>query len=237
MEEGARARLEELVGKIESSGGEVAGSHLGLGRSDARIIDLAEEIGAGLIVLGSRGLGPVRQALMGSVSDSVVRHAHCPVMVVRAEALAFPARILLATDGSEEAALAASAATDLAKGTDSELHVVHVGHMPTVIYESPGALYLDANLRSRMEQDAERAARTDLEELLRKLREAGGEVAEAHARVGNPDTEIVGLAGRLGAGLIVVGSRGRGPLRRALMGSVSESVVRHAPCPVLVVRP
>ena len=54
--------------------------------------------------------------------------------------------------------------------------------------------------------------------------------------MGHPDTEIVGLAGRLGAGLIVVGSRGRGPLKRALMGSVSDSVVRHAHCPVLVVR-
>ena len=157
-------------------------------------------------------------------------------MVVRGEALAFPTRILLATDGSEEADLAAATAADLAKSTDSELHIVHVGHMPMVFYESPGALMLDADLRSRMEEDAERAARTRLEELLQKLREAGGEVAEDHARVGHPDTEIVGLAGRLGAGLIVVGSRGRGPLRRTVMGSVSDSVVRYAHCPVMVVR-
>ncbi len=47
------------------------------------IVRLAEELGVGLIVLGSRGVGGVRRALMGSVSDSVVRHAHCPVMVVR----------------------------------------------------------------------------------------------------------------------------------------------------------
>jgi nucleotide-binding universal stress UspA family protein len=49
------------------------------------IVGLAEELGAGLIVMGSRGLGRIRRALMGSVSDSVVRHAHCPVMVVREE--------------------------------------------------------------------------------------------------------------------------------------------------------
>jgi nucleotide-binding universal stress UspA family protein len=48
-------------------------------------VRLAEEIGAGLIVMGSRGRGGVRRALMGSVSDSVVRHAHCPVLVVREE--------------------------------------------------------------------------------------------------------------------------------------------------------
>jgi nucleotide-binding universal stress UspA family protein len=62
-------------------------------------------------------------------------------------------------------------------------------------------------------------------------------VAGAHTEDGFPDEEIVVLASRLGAGLIVVGSRGRGPLRKALMGSVSNSVVRHAHCPVTVVRP
>jgi nucleotide-binding universal stress UspA family protein len=55
------------------------------GRRDREIVDLAENIGVGLIVLGSRGLGGMRRALMGSVSDSVVRHAHCPVLVVRPE--------------------------------------------------------------------------------------------------------------------------------------------------------
>ncbi|HSK84466.1 MAG TPA: universal stress protein, partial [Rubrobacter sp.] len=63
------------------------------------------------------------------------------------------------------------------------------------------------------------------------------QIAGTYARVGFPDAEIVGLAGKLGAGLIVLGSRGLGPLKRALMGSVSDSVVRHAHCPVLVVRP
>jgi nucleotide-binding universal stress UspA family protein len=50
-----------------------------------QIVRVAEEIGAGLIVMGIRGLGGVRPALMGSVSDSVVRHAHCPALVVRPE--------------------------------------------------------------------------------------------------------------------------------------------------------
>ncbi|AHY48029.1 Universal stress protein family [Rubrobacter radiotolerans] len=54
-----------------------------MGRPDAEVVALAEEIGAGLIVLGSRGLGGMKRVLMGSVSDSVVRHAHCPVLVVR----------------------------------------------------------------------------------------------------------------------------------------------------------
>ena len=51
--------------------------------SAPEIVALAEEIEAGLIVMGSRGQGGIRRALMGSVSDAVVRHAHCPVLVVR----------------------------------------------------------------------------------------------------------------------------------------------------------
>jgi nucleotide-binding universal stress UspA family protein len=148
----------------------------------------------------------------------------------------FPATILLATDGSEEAQLAATTAADLARSTGSELHVVHVGHMPPILYESPGAWTLDPDLQGRMGERAEEGARTKLEEQVQRVREAGGEVVEAHARLGRPDAEIVRLAEELGAGLIVLGSRGLGPLRSALMGSVSQSVVQHAHCPVLVVR-
>ena len=148
----------------------------------------------------------------------------------------FPTKVLLATDGSKEAQLAATAAADLAKSTGSELHFVYVGHMPPVYYESPGAWALDRDLRGRMAERVEEEARTRLDEQVQRVREAGGEVAGAHAKLGRPDAEIVGLAEELGAGLIVLGSRGLGPLRSALMGSVSHSVVQHAHCPVLVVR-
>ena len=147
----------------------------------------------------------------------------------------FPTKILLATDGSEEAKLAFASAADLSKKTGSELHVVYVGHMPLVSYESPGATTLDPGLSGRMHESAQQEARTMLEEQIQRVGQSG-EVVEVHARLGRPDAEIVGLADELGAGLIVLGSRGLGPLRRALMGSVSDSVVRHAHCPVLVVR-
>lgn len=232
----AQRLLDAQVEQVRMAGGSTAQTHLRTGKIDKEIIAAAEEVGAGLIVVGSRGQRGMRRALMGSVSDSVVRHAHCPVMVVRGEPPVFPMRILLATDGSEEANLASSTAADLAKSTNSELHVVCVEHTPAVFYELPGTI-LDPALQSRMEEGIEEATKTKLNEQVRKIREAGGEITGVHARVGDPDAEIVGLAGRLGAGLIVVGSRGLGPLRRALMGSVSDSVVRHAHCPVMVVRP
>ena len=75
--------LEHQVKRIEESGGTVSERHLREGRADEEIVILAQEIGAGLIIMGSRGQGRIRRALMGSVSDSVVRHAHCPVTIVR----------------------------------------------------------------------------------------------------------------------------------------------------------
>ena len=78
-----RKVLEAEVERVRSAGGTVAHSHLMMGEVVRDIVDLAEDLGAGLIVMGSRGRRGMRRALMGSVSDSVVRHAHCPVMVVR----------------------------------------------------------------------------------------------------------------------------------------------------------
>src|SRR5215217_988936 len=124
-----RRILDEQLNKIENVGGTVAQSHFRMGGAAEEVIDLAEELETGLIVLGSRGRGRIRRALMGSVSDSVVRHAHCPVMVVRWKPVVFPAKILLSTDGSEEAVLAAQSAADLAARTGSELHVAHVGKL------------------------------------------------------------------------------------------------------------
>ncbi len=226
FEKRGRGRLDELVARLEASGGEVAGAHFGVGSPAAEIVAQAEELGAGLVVLGSRGLGAMRRALMGSVSDSVVRHAPCPALVVREEPLAFPTKILLATDDSEEAKLAASAAAELAEGTDSELHVVTVGpYVPTflaVTEEEPGR--------------TAREARKTLDDEVVLIEAAGGRVGQAHLRFGGVAEEIVALAEDVGAGLIAMGSRGRGGIRRALMGSVSERVVRHAHCAVMIIR-
>jgi nucleotide-binding universal stress UspA family protein len=144
----------------------------------------------------------------------------------------FPTRILLATDGSEEAELAALRAVDLADATDSELHVGHVGVVPLFLKSYPGALGYERRLYEQIEE----VSRELLQKQSWRVKAAGGTVAGAHLRMGAVDLQIVALAEELGAGLIVVGSRGLGGVRRALMGSVSDSVVRHAYCTVLVVR-
>jgi nucleotide-binding universal stress UspA family protein len=138
----------------------------------------------------------------------------------------FPTRVLLATDSSSDAALAAQSAVELCEKTGSELHVVHVGEYLSTFYayteEEP------AELRDN--------AQRLLDEEVERIRAEGGRIAEAHLRLGRPAEQIVTLSEELGVGIIVVGSRGLGALRRAVLGSVSESVVRHAHCPVFVVR-
>jgi len=136
----------------------------------------------------------------------------------------FPTKILLATDGSKEAELASRTAADLAQSTSSELHVLYVGEAPNPYVEEVGLAGDDRQARMVLDAEAE------------QVRRVGGTVAQAHLSMGKADHEIVGLAEEIGVGLIVMGGRGRGGMRRALMGSVSDSVVRHAHCPVLVVR-
>jgi nucleotide-binding universal stress UspA family protein len=142
----------------------------------------------------------------------------------------FPTTILLATDGSKEAELAASTAAELSEKTDSELHIIHVGEVPLVYHpERHGGYHINY-------EKAESQARELLEAQVEKMKETGATVAQAHLRMGKADEEIVELAESMGVGLIVMGTRGHGRIRRALVGSVSESVVRHAHCPVTIVR-
>jgi nucleotide-binding universal stress UspA family protein len=151
----------------------------------------------------------------------------------------FPTRILLATDGSKEAELATKTAIDLAQKTGSELHVVHVFGITPVgppVYPEATDLQGEALEAQAEERISEQRAREVLDAEVGKVRSAGGTLVEAHLIEGRIAPEIVALAEEIGAGLIVMGSRGRGGVRRALMGSVSDAVVRHAHCPVLVVR-
>jgi nucleotide-binding universal stress UspA family protein len=141
----------------------------------------------------------------------------------------FPTTILLATDGSREAELARTTAIDLAESTNSELHVVTVARgYPSYDVRNPSVV-------ERLREQAEDI----LNEQAAKIEQEGGTVAEKHLRIAERyrAQQIVQVAEDISAGLIVMGSRGLGGVRRALMGSVSDSVVRHAHCPVLVVRP
>ncbi|HET7270585.1 MAG TPA: universal stress protein [Rubrobacter sp.] len=142
-----------------------------------------------------------------------------------------PKKILVATDGSRDSVSAARRAVGLAKAFDAELFLVHVVPV-SVPYHMSGDDFDEGP--SIYEEDAERAQRI-LDEQVKEINEAGGEVAKAYLKVGEPDAEVVTLAEDIEADLVVAGSRGKSPLRRPI-GSVSSSIAAHAHCPVLVVR-
>jgi nucleotide-binding universal stress UspA family protein len=147
----------------------------------------------------------------------------------------FPRKILLATDASKDAEKAALIASDIANSTGSELHVLHVGNTKD-FHVAPGAEQSFSPRTVSLGEVREKAEKT-LEEAVKQVEEAGGTVAQAHLRSGDPDDEILRFCDEQGGfGLIVMGSRGLTRIKRVVMGSVSGSVVRHAHCPVLVAR-
>src|SRR5215211_991070 len=162
------------------------------------------------------------------VRDESFEQGGNPIMSI------FPTTIVLATDGSEEAQLAATTASELAQKTNSELHIVTVAEDPFLATDFT-LPFPEAAERHR--QQLRKEVQAMLDRQVERVQEAGGKVAQTHLKVGRADDKIVSLAEELGAGLVVMGSRGQGGKRRALMGSVSSSVIEHAHCPVMVVRP
>jgi nucleotide-binding universal stress UspA family protein len=137
----------------------------------------------------------------------------------------FPTKILLATDGSEDAAQAREVAADLARRSGSELHLVHVWHdVP-----SPYA-------HAFVKRELKRQGQEVIDAQKSKIEDAGVSVAATHLRGGRTHEEIIELSEELEVGLLILGSRGLGAVRRILLGSHSEAIVHHARVPVLVLR-
>lgn len=144
----------------------------------------------------------------------------------------FPTKILLATDGSNEAVLAEDAAVEMSSSTGSELHVAHV--VP-VTFDLP---YPRASVREQMEALLDRRKLNGLALLdsrVKRVEKLGATVAASHYREGNPEKEVLSLAEEFDAGLIMTGGQRRPWLERIFGLGFSERVSRRADCPVLVV--
>ena len=198
------------------------------------LLQTAVEWKADLIVLGARGLSGVERALLGSVSLSVAREAHCTVMIVKGAAKTLQ-RVLVGLDGSEHSRHALSLIASLPLAADTELLLVGVAEKthfprsaPSVVADQLRAFIaeLDEDEKTRKQQIL-----VDAENTINRT----GRV-QLRSAVGNPPDELVAVAKATGAQLIVLGSRGLGRLQRLVLGSVSESVLLQSECTVMITK-
>ena len=194
------------------------------GEPSIAIADEAAAFGADLVMIGSRGLGPVETVVLGSVAAETVDTAPCSVLVAR---VAGVRRAALATDGSasSDAAVAAGMRWPILAGMPIAVLAVNTD-VPG--YSQPSDMSLGEVARTK---DVRRIADAAAMRLI-----GAGRQASAHVRTGDAAAQIVTFAAGHGADLIVVGTRRRTGLRRAILGSVGRSVLTSAEASVLIVK-
>jgi nucleotide-binding universal stress UspA family protein len=183
---------------------------------------------AWMIVVGSQGMGALGRILLGSISSALLRHAYCPVAVIRSDDGATPdsdAAVLVGIDGSPASDAATALAFDEASRRGVDLVALHawsdVGVFPV----------LGMDWRDRESQGEE-----VLSERLAGWQEQYPDVHVQRSLVCDKPAQWL-LEGSQRAQLVVVGSHGRGGFPGMLLGSVSSAVAHSAKVPVIVVRP
>lgn len=201
------------------------------GNAARRILEHALSLRANLIVMGTHGLTGADRAMLGSVTEKVLRQASCPVLTVPPVVAAAPKvpykRLLCAVDFSESSLSALRYAVSLAEEADASLTILHVFDWPR-----DGDLLVERFDTKEFRRVVEDDARARLDALVsddvRQWCSPSTMVA-----YGKPYREILDLAAKEETDLIVMGVRGRNPLDLTLFGSTTNHVVRRATCPVL----
>jgi len=230
-EEEARRTLEEETRLVSDAGGIVGKAHLVMGTPVDAILDLGEELGADLIVVGSRGHGALGRLVLGSVSEGVVHHSTHPVLVLRGGEDAWPPeRVVIGEDGSKAAKKAGDLAASI--GALYRAKVILARAYP----ELPEADAVGRALDPRAVDDALRRAERDLHARAEELGGLAGSRPRIEIAAGDPAVALLKEAreGDEIRTLIAVGSRGLGLARRLRLGSVSTKVLRAAGGPELV---
>jgi nucleotide-binding universal stress UspA family protein len=221
--------IDAAVEEATSAGAPFVAGKLVSGAPWAEIVGLLEHEAFDLCVIGTRGRTGISRFLLGSVAEKVVRHAPCSVLAVHAGRTATPfAHALVPTDFSRDAQHALELADQLVMpgGRITLMHVIEVpvafsGEVPSPEFAS----------------DLDRRAAAALERAAARFASKAGVSLEARSRIGHPGAQtLAALEDDPTFDLVVMGSHGRTGIKRALLGSVAEKVVRHAKCPVLVAR-
>ena len=175
-----------------------------------------------LAALTTHGRTGLDRLVMGSVAESLVRSSSTPLVINRpGSRIGDWKRIVVPLDGSPEAEAVLDDVTDLARRTRSELHLFHVSE---VLAAAPGVEY-----------GYSAVVLPDMKPYLKKIADRlKGLGVVTETRFGSPGADIAKYAEEVDAGLIAVTTHGRSGLRRVLMGSVAEHLLRKAPCAVFV---
>jgi len=196
------------------------------GAPERRLLDFADEVEADLLVLGTTRRTALASAMLGTTAGHVIRGSRTPVLVVREPLPDRPLRVLLTTDLSRHAAFAHSWGGVLA----GALCAPEAAEMRSLFVDTPVVGELPAS-RDQVHLHAER----ELVDFLRV--EVPPTLSTPRLRRGDPTAEIVREAQEWDADLLVLGTHGRRGAERLFLGSVAETVLRHAPCAALVIPP
>ncbi len=204
----------------------------------------ARALGTDLIVIGTRGLSGVKLLVLGSTAERVVRHAPCPVLTwhISADAptAATPAtpsvppapafqHLLVPVDFSPANDEALRHAVRFASTFGSQITLLHVIEPPP--YPEWGYAHL-----TRRDEALKLEARKKLDTLVADLQRQGCRLNPARITTGDADTQIAHVTEELHPDLIILATHGHSALTQMFLGGTTERVVRHAACPVLVVR-
>jgi len=212
--------------EVERCGAPVADIHFVEGRPSQEIVKLALELSAGLVAIGSRGLGRLQRLVLGSVSEGVVQRAPCPVLVMRGGEAAWPPRwVVVGEDFSPEAERAAEIACELAK-----LYSVSA----TLLWTYPPPPGDEAGMPPAREELL-RLALQHLNDRAFDLQGVAGRRPEIRLEAGDAAEVLVRASEELsGRALIAVGRRGLDAAQPPDLGSTSIKVLHAAPGPVLI---
>jgi nucleotide-binding universal stress UspA family protein len=214
--------------------------------ADARVVDgptvnailtRAQRVGARVIVLGSRGHGPIARLLLGSTSLGIVRSMKHAALIVRGGPRSF-ARVVLGLDGSPHSrhAVALLAALEVPDGGQVTLvRVLERVALPSLSMLPPATRAAVVDQAAAADAAEEKKWRRDADTATAELRRAGWKVTSV-LRKGAPLHELLAATKTARASLLTVGARGHGAVERLLLGSVAEGALHRAPVSVLVVR-
>ena len=203
------------------------------GRAPGVIVEAATDVAADLIVLGSRGHGPIASMLLGSVSAEVVERAGCSVLVARGSGVS---RLLVATDGSPCAELIPDLLATWGAFEGLPAIAVSVTPVDLPAFDLLVSLYTFGSLSLEPERRAMRERHQGHAAAMATRLSEKGIPAKAEVRTGDAAHEIIATAAERHVDLVVTGSRCLHGLDRWLLGSVSRNVLLHAGVSVLIVR-